>query len=250
MFKDLKSRFSKSSKVYDLYRPLYPQKLVEWIVKITYLKKGCKIADIGCGTGISSRIFAENGFKVIGVDPNNDMLSSAKKYRSKLIRYQIGDSEQTNLKDKSVDLVIAAQAFHWFDLTKTTKELKRILKSKGYCCAFWNSRRKTNFVKAYEKLITKFSCDYKKTPGAKETILKIKKFVKNKSIKQAVISNPNVQEFDLKGLVGRAYSTSYVTHGVKDHEEFKIALATLFNKYKAKGKIKFSYKTSAICWQP
>jgi ubiquinone/menaquinone biosynthesis C-methylase UbiE len=250
MINDSKGRFSKTVKVYDKYRPSYPQKLVDWIVKISSIKKGDKIADVGCGTGISSRIFAENGFKVIGIDPNKDMLKSAQEKKNKLIHYQIGDSEHTDLKNKSVDLAIAAQAFHWFDIPKTNKELKRILKDNGYCCAFWNSRRKTNFVREYEKLLKEYSDDYMKTPGGKEAIVKIKKFMKNMNIKQREFLNPNVQIFDLKGLIGRAYSTSYVTEGVKRHNEFRMALTSLFNKYKSKGKVKFGYKTFAICWQP
>lgn len=75
---DSKVRFSKTVKYYNRYRPSYPQTLVNWILRTTKLAPNSTVVDIGCGTGISTRLFANQGFQVIGIDPNQDMLKVAR----------------------------------------------------------------------------------------------------------------------------------------------------------------------------
>ena len=70
-------------------------------------------------------------------------------------------AEQTTLQNESIDLITAAQAFHWFDVDKTKQEFKRILKPNGYCCLIWNERLVSSaFEKAYEKLLLDYAIDY------------------------------------------------------------------------------------------
>lgn len=246
LIKNSKTRFSETVKDYDKYRPSYPPRLIDWIINTAKITPPDMVVDIGCGTGIATRIFADRGFAAVGVDPNEDMLADAIK-RGGGASYQKGDAQDSGLKNNSVDLVISAQAFHWFDIEQTMTELKRILKPLGSCCAFWNVREKTPFVEEYELLLKRYSGDYQKTPKASETIDHIKNFPGTKSIKESQF--PNSQEFDLKGLIGRAYSTSYVVHGVKNHDKFKQALTDLFDKFKSGGKVIVTYKVLAVCWQ-
>lgn len=243
---DSKTRFSETVRDYDQYRPSYPPQLIDWIINTTKVKPPAMVVDLGCGTGIATRLFATRGFTTIGIDPNEDMLADAIK-RGGAASYQKGDAQDSGLQNESVDLVISAQAFHWFDIRQTMTELRRIVRPNGFCCAFWNVREGTPFVKDYEHLLKQYSNDYQKTPKASETINIIKNFPIIKSAKEAQF--PNSQEFDLAGLIGRAYSTSYVAHGVKDHDNFKQALADLFGKYQSQGKVTVVYKTLAICWK-
>ncbi len=244
--KNSKTRFSATVKNYDQYRPSYPSKLIDWIISKTKIKSSDTVVDIGCGTGISTRLFADREFKVIGVDPNEDMLKAARK-RGSSATYQKGDAENTNLKANSANLIISAQAFHWFAVDKTMKEFKRILKPGAFCVAFWNVRVKNPLTKKYEAIIKKYSGDYEKTIKAVETVEAIKdsKLIKLAKEKQFA----NTQSLDGEGLINRAYSTSYVMHGVKDHAGFKNQLMKLFRKFQKKGKITFDYKVLAIMWQ-
>ncbi len=72
--------------------------------------------DLGCGTGISTRLFATTGHPVIGIDPNADMLATARLPpvggAEGAQDYRVGTSEHTGLPDACADLIIAAQAFH------------------------------------------------------------------------------------------------------------------------------------------
>ena len=243
---DSKKRFSKTIKYYDLYRPSYPHTLINWIQRHTKLKSGSTIVDIGCGTGISTRLFTHQGFKVIGIDPNLAMLKVA--HRQKGATYQAGEATHTGLATNSTDLITIAQALHWLDIHPTLQEFKRILKPNGHCCAFWNTRNpKTEFIRAYNMLILQHSQEYSKTPKPTENVQKIRlsPLVKSLIEKRFV----NSQTFDLQGIIGRAYSTSYIAHGVKHHAKFKQELTNLFHKHKHNDQVTFHYHTFAVCWK-
>lgn len=242
---DSKKRFSKTAKLYDKYRPSYPEELVKWIIKTTKIKPQSKLADIGCGTGISTRLFSNKAFCLIGIDPNTEMLDIAIKKGGAL--YQKGEATNTGLQAKSVNLITVAQAFHWFDLQPTFKEFRRILKPNGWCCAFWNIRQNSEFLEKYDLLIKQLSKDYSKTPKASETVQKIRNSKTIGSLKEKKFQY--VQKFNFEGLIGRAYSASYIAHGVKNKNLFKKNLKHLFNTFQKKNQVKFRYKTIAICWQ-
>ncbi|MCL5031221.1 MAG: class I SAM-dependent methyltransferase [Bacteroidetes bacterium] len=158
-------RFSNRVDNYIKYRPKYPQSIIDFFRNELKLSTKDTVADVDSGTGIFSEMLLQNGFKVIGIEPNNEMRGAAEKL---LINYPSfislnGTAESTNLNFQSVDFITAAQSFHWFDFTKTRKEFLRILKPKGWVFLIWNSRKFDSlFMKDYEKFLLKFSIDYKK----------------------------------------------------------------------------------------
>lgn len=241
---DSKKRFSETAKVYDKYRPSYPKELVTWIINASKLKRGSSIADIGCGTGISTRLFLNRGFDVVGIDPNDDMLSVARKTDGDF--YIKGEATKTGLQTHSIDLLVTAQAMHWFDLIPTLKEFKRVLKPGCWCFAFWNIRKETPILRDYNLLISRSSKEYSKTPKPDVVIKKLKTFKELKNIKEQEFSYS--QKFNHKSLEGRAFSSSYIAHGVKDKELFKSELKRLFGKYQKNREVTFDYRTVAIAW--
>jgi len=242
---DAKERFSGIANTYDIYRPSYPDNLIKWILKTARVHQGDLVADIGCGTGIASRLIAKKGLQVTGIEPNREMLSIAIEKNGGL-QYRQGSAERTGFSDHSIDVVISAEAFHWFDLGKTMPELQRILKPRGFCCAFWNVREKTPLLKEYDELLKSYSTEYPTMRRCKDTIADIKVFPSIKKLveKQFTYS----QTMTLDDLIGRAYTVSYIVYGVKDHDAFKRKLEMLFKKFSSNGKITFDYKTTAILW--
>src|SRR5687767_5181711 len=105
---DPKSRFSSRVADYVKYRPTYPQKFVDWLVSEAALTSDSIIADIGSGTGISSKLFLDRGCSVIGIEPNAEMRKAAEDLLSVYPKFtSIGASaENTTLSDASVDLII------------------------------------------------------------------------------------------------------------------------------------------------
>jgi len=131
------TRFSNKVENYIKYRPHYPKAVIDYLKSENILKNDSVIADIGSGTGISAEMFLKNGSTVYGVEPNKEMREAAERLMSNYKNFISvnGTAEVTSLGIHSIDLIVAAQAFHWFDLDKTKAEFKRILKPKGmlYC---------------------------------------------------------------------------------------------------------------------
>src|SRR5258708_34875832 len=136
-------RFSNRVQNYVKSRPGYPPEVLDLFKNELGLTAGSVIADIGSGTGISSRMFLENDNIVYGVEPNDAMRAAADRYLAGFHGFRSikGTAENTGLPDDSVDFVIAAHAFHWFNQREAHREFARILKSSGYLALIWNERQ-------------------------------------------------------------------------------------------------------------
>jgi len=116
--------------------------MIEILMEKLHLNKEDVMADIGSGTGLSSKPFLENNFKVFAVEPNEEMREAAEtlfKNNRNFVSVN-GTSEHTQLDNESIDVIFCGQAFHWFDLEKTKPEFQRILKPGGNIVLAWNER--------------------------------------------------------------------------------------------------------------
>src|SRR3954467_10992955 len=112
------TRFTDRVEDYVRYRPSYPAaELLDFLTAKTGFDASWVVADIGSGTGISTELFLKNGNKVYGVEPNDAMRQKGEELLKgyPLFTSVNGSAEHTTLADRSVDLVIAGQAFHWFN---------------------------------------------------------------------------------------------------------------------------------------
>ncbi|MCB1121892.1 MAG: methyltransferase domain-containing protein, partial [Verrucomicrobiae bacterium] len=137
-----KTRFSNRVDNYVRYRPHYPDALVKTLEEQRVLQGGSIVADVGSGTGISTELFLKKGYSCIGVEPNRDMRLAAERELRAYPAFTSaeGSAEETGLEENSVDLVIAGQAFHWFDQQASKLEFNRILKTGGHVALLWNKR--------------------------------------------------------------------------------------------------------------
>ncbi|HEX2269365.1 MAG TPA: class I SAM-dependent methyltransferase, partial [Pyrinomonadaceae bacterium] len=158
-------RFTSRVENYARYRPGYPTEIVDLLKTACDLTPASVVADIGSGTGKLSEIFLANGNVVIGVEPNAAMREVAEKIFNDepLFRSVDGSAEATTLADSSVDMVVAGQAFHWFDHERARVEFARILRPGGWVVLLWNDRRvgSTPFLAAYEQLLQTYGTDYR-----------------------------------------------------------------------------------------
>jgi SAM-dependent methyltransferase len=242
---DPKSRFSSRVADYIKYRPTYPVEFVNWIIDRAGLSTNSVIADVGSGTGISSKLFLDRGFSVIGIEPNEDMRKAAEDLLASYPKFTSADAsaEATSLLDSSIDLVITGQAFHWFDRDAFRTECKRILKPQGKVALFWNERLidATEFLRAYEALIHKFATDYAKVDHRRMDDKVIESFFGKKP---EITTFPNVQVLDYDGLKGRLMSSSYVPASDDPiTKEMLNELSELFDKHAVNGRIKLLYET-------
>ena len=238
-------RFSKTAEDYERYRPGYPLELVDWVAETCRVAKGARVVDLGCGTGISTRLLAGCGYDVVGVEPNEPMRERATSVGG--ARYVAGLAEATGLPDASADLVVAAQAFHWFDVKPTMKEIARILAPAGAACAFWNVRAKTAMLRDYEGVLKRFVSKYEERPQAEPTLEAIARADGVDVLGMTELAN--VQSLDRDGLLGRAHSSSYVANEPGERDALDRALGQLFDKHARGGSVDFAYRTLAIAWK-
>ncbi|MGE0664965.1 MAG: class I SAM-dependent methyltransferase [Sphingomonadales bacterium] len=246
MITDSTSRFSSRVADYVQYRPTYPDTIVTFLREECGVAADALVADIGAGTGISTRLFLDAGHKVIAVEPNRPMLEAAVDWLGAHpgFRFVEGTAEATTLPDASVDLVIAAQAFHWFDPPAARREFGRILKPGGKVALFWNSRllEGSDFLEGYEALLQQWGVDYGAVAERYSDDNAMAGWFGDGFLRKAVF--PNVQVLDFNGLVGRLSSSSYApAPGHPDHVPMMAALRELFDRTARNGTVDFRYST-------
>ena len=243
---DSVSRFSNRVANYVRYRPDYPRAVLTCLADEASLRPDSVVADIGCGTGISTRMFLENGNRVFGVEPNEAMREAAAEYLADLgdLTLVDGTSDDTTLPDASIDLIVAAQAFHWFDPERARVEFQRIAKAGGAVALIWNERRLDHdeYHSEYEKVLVKYSRDYAVVRHDRFDEAVLSEFFHGKVVKR---SFENYQDLDLDGVKGRMLSASYMpAEGDDRYPELMDEIERLFAKHERSGRIKVFYDTN------
>lgn len=233
-------KFSGKADVYSKSRPSYPNEYIDYLLSINKLNGTSRIADIGSGTGILSRQLLERRVKVLGVEPNGDMRTKAEQDLHQFEHFTSinASAEDTSLPDKSVDLVIAAQSFHWFDQEKFKLECRTILKQNAKVALVWNSRDFTSPLNIVNAEIFKKFCPnfHGFSGGIGEDQEVFKQFFQDGEYEFKRFPNDLILDFE--GFLGRNLSASYSPKETdKEYESFVEAITNLFEKYSHNGKI-------------
>lgn len=246
MISDPTKRFSDRVDNYVKYRPGYPDAVLTYLKAACHLPVGATIADIGAGTGIFSKILLGKGYTVYAIEPNQSMLAAAKLQLSEYKNFipVDGIAEATTLNKNSVDGIVCAQAFHWFNNGRTRVEFERILKPGHKAALIWNNRSTDgdDFLVAYDNLLKSNSVDYNKVNHQNVNDIDFKAFFKGGAYQLKKF--PNEQVFDEEGLIGRAFSSSYVPlQDSGEGKKFMGMLKDIFKRFNDKGKVTFRYDT-------
>ena len=127
--------FGSVADAYERGRPGYPREAVEWLVGT----EPVSVLELGAGTGKLTEVLVALGHDVFATDPDDAMLDVLS---AKLpdVRATVGTAEQIPAGDGLYDVVVASQAFHWFDLDRALPEIVRVLRPQGRLALTWNAR--------------------------------------------------------------------------------------------------------------
>ena len=243
---DAKERFSDRVENYIKYRPGYPDEVIPFLRDAVGLMPTATVADVGSGTGLLARLFLEYGNRVFGVEPNDAMRNAGSRFLQEHGRFHPirGTAEATTLKGKTVNLVAAGQAFHWFDPEPAREEFRRILVPEGQVVLIWNDRKTdaTPFLAEYDTLLHEEGIDYAEVNHQDVDSARLGAFFGPEPFGTKVF--PNRQVFDWDGLYGRAMSSSYVpADGHPNHARFTDRLREVYDRHAAEGTVSFEYDT-------
>jgi ubiquinone/menaquinone biosynthesis C-methylase UbiE len=238
---DPTSRFTGLADRYARCRPTYPPEVVDLILRQGGLGPDTLLVDVGCGTGISARLFAARGVHVVGIDPNEDMLRQAARAGGPAcLSYRHGRGEETGLPDGSAQVVLCAQAFHWLDAPRALSEFHRILRTGGWVALVWNERDEEDpFTHACGEVIRTFP-DTGKVEGPRQqggkALLESALFAHGRKEEFR-----HAQEMDEEGLLGRVFSASYAPREGPLAEQAATQLRAVFARYQKEGRVPMRY---------
>jgi SAM-dependent methyltransferase len=226
-------------------RPTYPAQIINILREQITFDATRIVADIGAGTGISSKLFLDVGNTVYAVEPNAAMRTVAVAQLGKSPDYHAidGTAEATTLPAASIDLTVAAQAFHWFDRRAFAAECRRISRPGGHLLLMWNERLATGsaFAEGYEQLLLTKANGYTRVDHRQLTFDQISEAF---AAAPKLIELENAQVMDFELLKARVASSSYVPPvGDPRHEPLMIELRKLFDRMASDGVVKIEYRT-------
>jgi SAM-dependent methyltransferase len=128
--------FGEAAELYDRARPTYPPALIDRLLE----DRPVTILDVGCGTGIASRLLAERGVDVLGLEPDSRMADVARRRGSVV---EEGTLEAWDPRGRQFDLLTCAQAWHWVEPVSGALKAAEVIHSGGRIALFWNLAQPT-----------------------------------------------------------------------------------------------------------
>lgn len=238
MTDDSRERFGPRARNYAAYRPEHAPQAVDAVLEGLGDPSALIVADVGAGTGISSHQFADRGAEVIAIEPNAAMRAQAGSHPR--IAWRIGSAEATGLADKSVDLAVACQAFHWFATPQAMGELARIARRRTALLQYERDERDA-FTRSYGDIVRAYATD--DTEELRRRGLAVFKTFPGVRLRCAARST---QPLDRDALLGRAASSSYLPASGDTGRRLAQALGALFDRFAREGYVTMHLITYAL----
>jgi SAM-dependent methyltransferase len=237
-------RFDALADQYARYRPEYPRACLDMLLRGE--PPGALIIDVGCGTGILTRALAERGYRVIGIEPNETMRTVAERTPCSAAitpSYFEGRAEATGVETAAAAMVVAAQAFHWFDPEMSLREFHRMLVPGGRLALLWNIYDQSDPLSAsYWSVLREFATDPAVVEQPHDVAGRV--LLSHPLFQDAVeLHFPNSQLVDEAGFLGRAFSSSFSPKEEGTKAACSEKLRLLFQEYACDGLAALTYKT-------
>jgi SAM-dependent methyltransferase len=235
---DLHGIESFSGKVADYVsgRPTYSEAALDHVTKELGLKPEMVAADIGAGTGLLTRSLRARFRSVIALEPNAEMRAAIKGFTID------GTAEKTGLPAASVDVIFAAQAFHWFNPPVAHSEFFRILRPPRPVVLLWNDRYspKDSGSEELDRLILTLRSQAPSDMVASEKSMR--SFFATERLNRADFENPMslTREMLRSTVLSRSYAPR---RGETGYEQLVASLDMIFDSYSVNDRFLLPYVT-------
>jgi SAM-dependent methyltransferase len=233
------TRFGPKAQTYAVYRPAYPEVAIDAALRGLGDPLQLTVADIGAGTGIASRLFAERVAAVIAIEPNDAMRSKATP--DPKIEWRAATAEATGLPDDAVDVIAACQAFHWFATAEVMHEFRRIARRRAALLQYERDER-DRFTKTYGDVVRSYASDDTEALRARA----LATFERFPGATCERTEWPLGQHLDREGLLGRAFSSSYLPSSGPQADALRNDLNAVFDRYAVDGHVELVMVTYVI----
>lgn len=251
---DPTGRFTERVANYVKHRPAYPDAVIELLKDRCGLGPDAVVADVGSGTGILTRMLLQTGAVVWAIEPNDAMRRAAEADLAAFPRFHSlsAAAEAIPLAPGTIDLITAAQAFHWFDAAAAARSFLRVLTPTGRVALVWNARDYdgSDFMRAYEDVLEQVVPEYREVSW-RNTVQDdpMDAFFGANQYERHTFSY--LQRFDRDGLIGRFLSSSSAPK--PDDPRHAPALGHLlaaFDAHAHEGHVTFAYRTLVFLGRP
>jgi ubiquinone/menaquinone biosynthesis C-methylase UbiE len=228
-----KTRFSDRAQSYAAHRPGYPKAAIDALLRGLGAEDRLVVADVGAGTGISANLLAQRVASVVAVEPNAHMRERAQARPN--VRWEEGTAEALPLPDKSVDVAVAFQAFHWFDPQRAFDEFSRVARSRAALVQYERDELQP-FSAAYAAIVRRYAID--DTEALRMRTLETFSALAGSNVRRAVV--PYKQTLTLQGVIGRVDSSSYLPRDGQAAGELRAEMRALFDRFQRGGVVEMA----------
>ena len=251
--------FKGAATYYSKYRPMYPPMLIRYLVERFSLNGEQQVMDLGCGPGNLTIRLADWCNKIVGVDPENEMIKEAKRLHSELrigdIHWFNGDLEQYRAQHhEKFELVTIAKAFHWMDRSKVLEDLYDMLNIGGGIAIIDNfepDKKQAEWQERMNEVIEKWYGSKRRAGNTTFThpMSRHEDVISNSRFKLEMHEFPSYEiSWTIESILGNLYSTSFgskrfLGDRLKEFEsELKAALLEINKTGEFKEKMNLSIK--------
>ncbi len=242
--------FTDKATDYAASRPDYPSALCNTLRTQCQLSPQSRIADIGAGTGILTESLLQQRYHVTAIEPNDDMRHTCDQRLGHYTGYQsiAGSAESMVIPDHMLDLITAAQAFHWFDIERARAEFLRVLTPAGQVALIWNDRQPSDpLQQALNQLFARYGENERATQSRDRD--GVDAFFRD-GARQTFIWD-HVHQLTLAGLTSLVYSRSYMpARGSAQSAEIEQQIKAIYHDFATDGQVSMHYQTLAIIGRP
>jgi ubiquinone/menaquinone biosynthesis C-methylase UbiE len=220
-----KPDFNKTAMDYSKYRRGFPVEFFNYLQVNGIIRPKYKVVDLGTGTGVIANQLAILDCDVTGIDPSSALLNEAKRQNLSAgtkINYFLASAEATGLLSSSFDVVVAGQAWHWFQQNEAINEVKRILKPNGSLIIAhyeWTTE-KNSVPELTEQLMKKYNPEWKKVSVDSAYYRQLQTTLNDNQFETKLTTIDVMEEYTQEQWCGRVRASPVVS-GVLDERTLK-----------------------------